>query len=256
MKRLVKILKKAHTKHFKKLGTDGFSLASFGTKVSDSKESQKKQFIEKKPYKKRNFISKSASVNKKALLESPVTLYGNAGIRSNTSIGAFTYINTGTTVFYGTTIGRYCSIGKNNEIGPVDHPMDWLSSSPIQYNIKEHFPDYLEYCDDFPQVKISRPASTIIGNDVWIASLVVIKRGVTIGDGAVVASGSVVINDVPSYAIVGGVPAKVLKYRFNEETIAKLLEIKWWSRDLKALAGIEFDNIDRAIEQLRGNHEQ
>ena len=222
------------------------------SKFFNKKHSKEKQPIPAEPYKKRNFISKSASVNKKALLEMPVTIYGNAGIRSNTKIGAFTYINTGTTIFYGTTIGRYCSIGKNNEIGPVDHPMDWLSSSPIQYNIKEHFPDYLEYCGDFPQVKISRPSSTIIGNDVWIASLVVIKRGVTIGDGAVVASGSVVINDIPPYAIVGGVPAKVLKYRFDKETIAKLLKIQWWNRDLKALAGIEFDNIDRAIEQLEG----
>ena len=197
-----------------------------------------------------NYIAKSATVHNKAVLESPVTAYGNVKIRNNTKIGSFTYINTGTTVFYGTTIGRYCSIGKNNEIGPVDHPLDWLSSSPIQYNIKEHFPHYLDFCEEFPQVKITRPLSTVIGNDVWIGSLVVIKRGVSIGDGAVIASGSVVTKDIPPYAIVGGVPGKVLKYRFDEETIAKLLELKWWNRELKELSGIQFDNINRAIEQL------
>lgn len=197
-----------------------------------------------------NYIAKSANIHNKAKLESPVTAYGNVKIRSNTKIGSFTYINSGTTIFYGTTIGRYCSIGKNNEIGPVDHPLDWLSSSPIQYNIKEHFPHYQDYCKEFPQVKITRPTSTIIGNDVWIGSLVIIKRGVTIGDGAVIASGSVVTKDIPPYAIVGGVPAKVLKYRFDREIIDKLLEIKWWDRPFKELSGIQFDDIHKAIEQL------
>jgi len=197
-----------------------------------------------------NYIAKSATIHNKAVLESPVTAYGNVKIRNNTKIGSFTYINNGTTVFYGTTIGRYCSIGKNNEIGPVDHPLDWMSSSPIQYNIKEHFPHYLDLCDEFPQVKITRPASTTIGNDVWIGSLTVIKRGITIGDGAVIASGSVVIKDVPPYAIVGGVPGKVLKYRFDEETIAKLLKLKWWNRSLQELKGLQFDDINRVIEQL------
>jgi acetyltransferase-like isoleucine patch superfamily enzyme len=196
------------------------------------------------------YIAKSATVHNKAILESPVTAYGNVKIRNNVKIGSFTYINSGTTVFYGTSIGRYCSIGKNNEIGPVDHPLDWLSSSPIQYNIKEHFPHYLDFCDEFPQIKITRPSSTTIGNDVWIGSLTVIKRGISIGDGAIIASGSVVIKDVPPYAIVGGVPGKVLKYRFDEETIKKLLELKWWDRGLQELSGIQFDNIETAIEQL------
>jgi len=197
-----------------------------------------------------NYIAKSASINKNAVLEPPVTAYGNVKIRSNTKIGSFTYINNGTTVFYGTSIGRYCSIGKNNEIGPVDHPLDWLSSSPVQYNIAEHFPDYTEYCDPFPQVKISRPSSTIIGNDVWIGSLCVIKRGVSIGDGAVIASGAVVTKDIPPYAIAGGVPAKVIRYRFSKEIIEKLLKIKWWDLDFKLLAGIQFDDIEKAIKQL------
>jgi len=197
-----------------------------------------------------NYIAKSATVHNKAILESPVTAYGNVKIRNKTQVGSFTYINSGTTIFYGTKIGRYCSIGKNNEIGPVDHPLDWLSSSPIQYNIKEHFPHYTDFCKEFPQVKITRPSSTVIGNDVWIGSLVVIKRGVSIGDGAVIASGSVVTKDVPPYAIVGGVPVKVLKYRFSEDVINKLLKLKWWDRELTELAGIQFDNIDRAIEQL------
>jgi acetyltransferase-like isoleucine patch superfamily enzyme len=213
------------------------------------KKSPKREIEE--PKKSNNYISKYASINKKAQLEEPVTVYGNAKIRTNVTIGSFSYINSGTTIFYGTKIGRFCSIGKNSEIGPVDHPLEWLSSSPIQYNIKEHFPHYLDYCDDFPQVKITRPSQTIIGNDVWIGSLVVIKRGVTIGDGAVVASGAVVVGDVPPYAIVGGVPAKIIRYRFDSDIIEKLLELQWWNRDLQELSGIQFDNIKKAIIQLK-----
>jgi serine acetyltransferase len=67
-----------------------------------------------------------------------------------------------------------------------------------------------------------------IGHDVWIGARVFIRDGVKIGNGAVVAAGSVVVKDVPDYAIVGGVPAKIIRYRFSEEMIAELLNLKWW----------------------------
>lgn len=70
----------------------------------------------------------------------------------------------------------------------------------------------------------------IIGNDVWIGANAIILQGVTIGDGAIIAAGAVVTKDVPPYAIVGGVPAKVIKYRFSDEVILKLLQIKWWDK--------------------------
>ncbi len=194
-----------------------------------------------------NYLSKNAVVDEDVLLESPVRLYGSAKIRSKSSLGAFSFINTGTTMFRGTKIGRFCSVGKNCEIGAFDHPIDWLSSSPFQYNMKMHFPAYIT---GFPQVSIKRPGSTHIGNDVWIGSMVIIKRGVTIGDGAIVAGGAVVVKDVPPYAIVGGVPAKILKYRFDEETVQKLLDLKWWDLPYEKLSGIAFDNIGKAINQL------
>jgi len=71
----------------------------------------------------------------------------------------------------------------------------------------------------------------VIGNDVWIGYGVTILSGVTIGDGAIVAANSCVVKDVPPYSIVGGVPAKVIKYRFDDETIGKLLKIRWWDWD-------------------------
>jgi acetyltransferase-like isoleucine patch superfamily enzyme len=205
---------------------------------------------------KRDNIGKDVHINKGATLESPVAIMKFADIRNRCKIGKYTFINRGTTLFYNTKMGRYCSIGKGCEIGVVDHPLDWLSTSPIQYNIGAEF-DYKEDCKDFKQIKFTKQSETEafgtdIGNDVWIGSLVVIKCGLTIGDGAVIAAGSIVTKDVPPYAIVGGVPAKIIRYRFNEETIKRLLELKWWDRDLKDLNGISFDNIEKAIEQLGG----
>jgi acetyltransferase-like isoleucine patch superfamily enzyme len=204
----------------------------------------------------RNNIGKDVHINKGAILESPVAIMKLVDIRNRSKIGKYTFINRGTTVFYNTKIGRYCSIGKGCEIGTVDHPLDWLSSSSIQYNIGAEF-DYKEDCEDFKQIKFTKQYEiekhgTYIGNDVWIGSLVIIKCGLTIGDGAVIAAGSVVTKDVPPYAIVGGVPAKVIRYRFDENIITKLQKLKWWDRDLKELNGIQFDNIKKAIEQLGG----
>ncbi len=73
--------------------------------------------------------------------------------------------------------------------------------------------------------------NAIIGNDVWIGSNVLIIGGIKIGDGAIVAAGAVVTKDVPPYAIVGGIPARIIRFRFDKEQINKLLELKWWNKD-------------------------
>lgn len=119
----------------------------------------------------------------------------------------------------GSKIGKFCSIAENLQfIARGAHMIDWVTTYPFQavwgMNVPLH---------DLP------PHSPItIGNDVWIAANVKIKQGVKIGDGAVLATECFVTKDVPPYAVVGGNPAKVIKYRFTEEQIESLLEIKWW----------------------------
>lgn len=124
------------------------------------------------------------------------------------------------------TIGKFCSIGPNFCCGLGIHPTDGISTSPYFYQgkIEEH-----------------KPIS--IGNDVFIGANVTILDGVTIADGAVVAAGAVVTKDVPPYAIVGGVPAEVKKYRFDAPTIAKLLEKQWWhapAEEIEKVKEMEF----------------
>lgn len=118
-------------------------------------------------------------------------------------------------------IGNFCSVGYN--IAAIinllhDYKSVTTSTSPI-------------FNRDQLEMKIEQKYEILIGNDVWIGNGVIILPGVKIGDGAVIGAGSVVTKDVPSYAIVGGNPAKIIKYRFNQEQIEKLLEIKWWNWD-------------------------
>ncbi|MBS9777461.1 MAG: CatB-related O-acetyltransferase [Gammaproteobacteria bacterium] len=176
----------------------------------------------------------------------------------NFSIGRYSYLRSGI-VRNVKSIGRYCSIGPNVIIGEGEHPTDWLSTSPIQYTLNQ----FEWYSPDKELAKIrynkgvrTPPDDIVIGNDVWIGAGAMIRSGVTIGSGAIVAGGSFVNKDVPPYAIVGGMPAKVLRYRFDHETITKLLKLEWWRFDINDLAGIPFYDIDLAIELIMEKEEK
>lgn len=184
--------------------------------------------------------------------EPPCRVTGDVEFKSGVTVGAFTSFDglKGTGVVRGAAVGRYTSIGRHVDIGLTRHPTTWLSTTARQYNAR-----YLGWekwtgkdVATCPH-KISEPVR--IGNDVWIGNRAVIMGGVTVGDGAIVAAGAVVTKDVPPYAIVGGVPAKVIRYRFDEATVAELLALKWWRCDLADLGSIDWSDVRSAITAIR-----
>lgn len=146
----------------------------------------------------------------------------------------------------GSSIGKFCSIADNLQlIAKGAHMIDWVTTYPFQ----------ALWGLDVPLHALPPHSPIHIGNDVWIASNVKIKQGVTIGDGAILATECFVTKDVPPYALVGGNPAKIIRYRFTEEQIQALLEIKWWDwedskiRELVPL--LVSNNIDEFIQQAK-----
>lgn len=139
------------------------------------------------------------------------------------SLSRYSYISHDSQ-FVNTDIGAFCSISDHVDCGDAEHPMEWVSMSPVFQNVKHSGVKARFSKFDLPEHK-----RTSIGNDVWIGHNVTIRQGVNIGNGAVVGSGAVVTKDVPDYAIVGGVPAQIIRFRFDEETINALLALEWWN---------------------------
>lgn len=145
-----------------------------------------------------------------------------------------------------TKIGSFCSISQNCNIGAPSHPTDFVSSSPVFLEGKNYL------AKNFSSLKYEDSPPTVIGNDVWIGSDCLIKAGITIGDGAIIGMGSVVTHDVPPYEIWAGNPAKLIRKRFDDETIKRLLKSKWWDLTDHELKKIDycFDDPIKFLEEV------
>lgn len=196
-------------------------------------------------------------------IESPCRL--GDGVYDIDLIGAFSYLGMRDSRFYSISlIGRFCAIGSNVQVGHAEHPTDFLSVHPLFQGDpvwSECAPDFVAQNHAMIQksamqwgAKASRRFGKVtIGNDVWIGEGAFIRRGVEIGDGAIIGARAVVVRDVPPYAIVAGSPATVIRYRFDPAAIQDLLQLEWWLYGLSALDGVDFTDIGMAISRISQN---
>ncbi len=180
------------------------------------------------------------------MVEWPFRTDGAVKIRSPVRIGAYTFIQA-SEIEAVASIGRYCSIASGFRCGEAECPDGWLTSSPVL-----HDPSRFAWALGNYAVRPAPPARAepVIGNDVWIGSGVTVLRGVTIGDGAVIMAGAVVTQDVPSYAVVAGVPAQIVRYRFSEEVVRVLLMVKWWDFDAYMLKDVPMEMPAKAASMI------
>lgn len=172
-------------------------------------------------------------------LESDVAL-GHVDIGSpQLSIGAHTYIRSRSHLSLVSSIGRFCSVGSGVVIGQEKHthPTNWLSSHPFQYT-------------DAPLKYHAKTEMAVIGHDVWIGSEAMILEGVTVGTGAVIATRALVTEDVPPYAIVVGVPARIVRFRHEPALVERLLASRWWDIEISELKRLPLDEPAKCLDQL------
>jgi acetyltransferase-like isoleucine patch superfamily enzyme len=193
-------------------------------------------------------------VHGEAVVETPVRIWGD--LVGRVSLGAFSYTQ-GFTSISNADIGRFCSIAWGVVVGPGEHPVDWLSTHPFVcadiddvIGISGSYPKYNSWLGS--RSSRSRELKRVtIGSDVWIGHNALIKQGVKIGHGAIIGAGSVVTRDVEAYSIVGGSPARHIRYRFPPDIRYDLLNLEFWNYDLSPITAlIDYSNVALAIDAI------
>lgn len=191
-------------------------------------------------------------VNKTIKISSTVS-FQDCIIKGDCEVGAFSYFGKKCEL-RNTKIGNYCSISAEVIINPFNHPTNYLSTSGFVFGDNGGFKNI----ESFQNIKVRlvnnhTQNNVSIGNDVWIERRAMIMGGVQVGNGAIIAANSVVTKDVPPYAVVGGVPAKIIKYRFDEKTINNIQNSKWFNYvlDKKVLGVLDYSSIEESLSIIK-----
>lgn len=165
-------------------------------------------------------------IKKEKYREKNIYIWDSTEISEDSEIGSFTYIGNNSSVIK-SKIGRYCSIANNVSIGPSEHPRSDVAT-------------WLSHIDTYD---LLYDKECVIGNDVWIGVNSVVRRGVMIGDSAIIGANSFVNSDIPEFAIAAGSPAKIIQYRLSPENIELVKASRWWDFD--------FEEAEKIISRLK-----
>jgi acetyltransferase-like isoleucine patch superfamily enzyme len=173
------------------------------------------------------FVSIKSQVSRSSKFEGYNSIFGRCVI-VNSSFGLFSYVSD--SKINHASIGRFCCIAPEVIIGGGRHPSGWLSTHPVFFSTRNQSGRSFVKQSYYEEIQ-----PVTIGNDVWIGTRSIILDGITVGDGAIIAAGSVVVSDVEPYSIVGGVPAKIIRKRYDDDTIEKIKSLNWWDWPVEVL---------------------
>jgi acetyltransferase-like isoleucine patch superfamily enzyme len=199
-------------------------------------------FVYKRKFRKSTI---SSDLGNSPLLDDPVYIGENVTISQSVTVGRYTCVMEFTQISSNCDyIGRYCSIARGCVIGTNHHPYHFLTTSSVFYTkvwgiagVKDR------------KKEMNAGKKTTIGHDVWIGTNSIIMGGVDLGTGSIVGAGSIVTKDVPPYSIVVGSPARIIKYRFDEQVIAKLLKSCWWELPENKLIPY-WDDVTKFLDEI------
>ncbi len=200
-------------------------------------------------------VSFFAKIDNLSHISKKAKVYGFTQV-SNSTIGDFSYVGRKSRIIHA-DVGKFCSIAGEVKVGMATHTLNKLSTSPI-FSEKKNSTHY-----SWVNISNVNPYKrVIVGNDVWIGVRAMIIGGNSIGNGAVIAAGAIVTKDVPPYAIVAGVPAKVIRYRFSNDIIERLEKLQWWNLPEEFLKenisifqkdDLDIDEVERIINSINNN---